>query len=107
MKNKWEKYYSKIFNNYKSEMFEKLWGSKFDECQSKYIDNYKFELMNKADEFAYFMYLYNKYKMPYSRDAIAMKIIELFEGLGTCTNPNGAYEIADNILSEIDKKSIA
>lgn len=104
MEYKWKKYYSEIFKTYTSELFSKLWGRHIDEYGEYYEDVYKYELEERKEDFAEYMYLFNKYSIKYNRNAIAIYLIHIFEGLGSCDNPNGAYEIADNIIQSINDR---
>lgn len=104
MEKLWRNYYSAMFRNYSYSIFDKMWGSSHDEEGEEYCEIYKKELEIKKDSFVDFMYLFNKYNLKYNRDSLALKIIELFEDLGTCSNQYSAYFIADRMLNDIDNK---
>lgn len=104
MEQKWKKYYNEIFRTYTSEFFIKLWGDYLDEYGDEYEDVYKWELKGMKSEFIEFMYLFNKYDLEYDKNAIALKIIDLFETLGDCDCVEGAYKMADMLLYSIEKR---
>lgn len=104
MNDKWINYYSEIFRTYSSEFFLKLWGDSLDEYGEEYENVYRYELNSMKSEFACFMLLFNEYKIDYSRDAIAMKIIEMFEMLGRCDYPTNAWSMADMIILSINRR---
>lgn len=61
---------------------ENFGGDSLDEYEEECENVYRCELNSMKSEFACFMLLFNEYKIDYNRDAIAMKIIEMFEMLG-------------------------
>lgn len=101
MINKYKEYYNEMFRTYESEFFTKLWGDNLDEYGEEYIEVYNYELLSIKEEFINFMLLHQKYGIEYDERAIGMYIISLFEGLGHCDYPNGAFEIAKLIAHTI------
>ena len=104
MEAKWKKYYSEIFRTYQSEFFRKMWGDHIDEWGEEYEEVYIHELSEMRDDFANFMYLFNKYNIDYSRDAITLQLLYLFGGLSDTSNVQGAYDMADMIIHSIIKR---
>lgn len=101
MEEKWKKYYYEIFKTYKSEFFIKLWGNNLDEYGDEYEEVYKYELASISNRFIEFMFLHQKYNIEYDENSIGMYIIEMFEGLGDCDHPEGAFEMAKLIIHSI------
>lgn len=101
MEEKWRKYYSEMFRTYKSEFFTKLWGDHLDEWGDEYEEVYKYELKNMSNYFVSFMLLHQKYKLEYDERTIGMYIIDMFEGLGGCDYPEGAFKMAKHIIYAI------
>lgn len=101
MVNKWYKYYKEIFRTYQSGFFIKMWGTDTDEYGDDYEDVYKYELRNREEHFADFMLLHQKYNIDYDERAIGLFIINMFECLGDCDYPEGAFEMARMIIYAI------
>lgn len=99
---KWNRYYKEMFLVWQSEFFNKLWGDYLDEYGEEYEEVYKWELEDRRESFSGFMCLFNIYNIPYERNAIAMHILDLFESLGKCDNPDGAFEMADKVIHAIN-----
>lgn len=81
-----------------------MWGDHLDEWGEEYEEIYSYELEEMKEEFVIFMYLFNKYNIKYNRDSIALHLLFLFEGLGDCNCPKGAYEMADIIIISIERR---